>query len=207
MHESKPLASLAAALLVGLATLGSVRSASASSSFPAALQKSLSKQFPGVTFCVPLCTACHLTTVGGPGNLNVFGYNLEHQPRFPNLILGNNGDVGRKVDDAVVNYFKSTPAAGLPTAIANFPAPDMPRQSYDSDADGVSDYEELRNLDSPSIPLPRGEKEFCPDIAYGCGARVASAPPPVDRLGLFSAGLVVLGLAAFRRLKRTPRAG
>ncbi|MEI9949665.1 MAG: hypothetical protein WDO74_11965 [Pseudomonadota bacterium] len=207
MHESKPLASLAAALLVGVATLGSVRSASASSSFPAALQKSLSKQFPGVAFCVPLCTACHLTTVGGPKNLNVFGENLEHQPRFPNLILGNTGDVDKKVDDALTRYWASTPAAGLKTAIANFPAPDMPRQSYDSDGDGISDYEELRNLDSPSIPLPRGEKEFCPDIAYGCGARIAAAPPPVDHLGLFSTGLVVLGLAAFRRLKRARGAG
>jgi hypothetical protein len=48
---------------------------------------------------------------------------------------------------------------------------------------------------------------LCPEDAatYGCFARVAAAPPPADRLGLFSAGLVVLGLAAFRRIKRRAR--
>jgi hypothetical protein len=210
MHESKTRVarvSFGVALLVGLATLGSAGSASASSAFPAALQKALSNQFPGVTFCVPTCVACHLTTAGGPKNMNVFGTNLEYQPAFPNLILGNQGDVDKKVNDAVVNYFKSTPAAGLPTAPANFP--DGTRPSYDSDGDGISDYEELRVLDSPSVAAAAGVDQFCPADAamYGCFARVASAPPPVDRLGLFSAGLVVLGLAAFRRLRRAPRAG
>ncbi len=198
--------SLAAALLVGVATLGSVRTASASSSFPSALQKALTKQFPDVAFCVPTCEACHLTTVGGPGDLNVFGTNLEHQPTFPNLLLGNTGDVDKKVDDAVTRYFAATPAAGLPTAPANFPTGTRP--SYDSDADGISDYEELRVLDSPSVALPRGVHEFCPEDAatYGCFARVAAAPPPADRLGLFSAGFVVLGLAVLRRSKRLRRA-
>jgi hypothetical protein len=197
--------SLAAAFLVGLATLGIAGSASASSSFPSALQKAMSKQFPDVAFCVPTCEACHLTTKGGPGELNVFGTNLEHQPTFPNLILGNVGDVDKKVDDAVAKYFASTPAAGLPTAPANFPTGMRP--SYDSDRDGISDYEELRLLDSPSVALPRGVHEFCPEDAatYGCFARVAAAPPPADRLGLFSAGLVLLGLAACRRMKRSAR--
>jgi hypothetical protein len=210
MHESKirvARASLAVALLAGLATLGAARSASASSEFPEALQKALTNQFPGVTFCVPTCVACHLTTTGGFNTMNVFGKNLEYQPTFPNLLFGNQGDVDKKVNDAVVNYFKSTPAAGLPTAPANFP--EGTRPSYDSDSDGISDYEELRVLDSPSVAFSAGVAQFCPADAamYGCGARVAAAPPPVDRLGLFSAGLVVLGLAAFRRHRRIPRAG
>jgi hypothetical protein len=217
MHESKTRVSrvsLAAALLVGLAMLASAGNARASSKFPEALQKALNKQFPKVSFCVPTCAACHLTTVGGPGNLNAFGHNLENNPTStpPNLILGNGGDVDKKVDDAVTRYFASTPAPGMPTAIAHFPAPnpsdpDISRQSYDSDEDGISDYEELRVFDSPSVKLPLGVHEFCPEdaLAYGCFARVAAAPPPVDRLGLFSAGFVVLGLAAFRRLKRKPR--
>jgi hypothetical protein len=214
-HESKPRrahVTLAAALLLGLATLGSASNANASSKFPEALQKALSKQFPGVSFCVPTCVACHLTTVGGPGNLNVFGANLEKPiapSTFPNLVLGNSGDVDKKVDDAITHYFASTPPAGVATANADFPPPDTSRPSYDSDGDGISDYEELRVLDSPSVALPRGVGEFCPADAamYGCFARVAAAPPPADRLGLFSAGLVVLGLAAFRRLKRAARSG
>jgi len=205
MREDKTRGSLAAALLVALATLGFAPSASALSSFPSALEKALSKQFPDVAFCVPSCAACHLTVRGGPGEINFFGANLENQPMPGNLIKGNNGDVDKKLDDAVTRYFASTPAAGLATAIAHFP--DGSRLSYDSDRDGISDYEELRVLDSPSLALPRGEKEFCPDITYGCFARVAAAPPAADHLGLFSAGLVVLGLAAIRRLKRAPRVG
>ncbi|HYP98379.1 MAG TPA: hypothetical protein VER96_06880 [Polyangiaceae bacterium] len=195
-------APLVAAALVGLATLGSAPSAKASSSFPAALQKALNNQFKSqnISFCVPTCAACHLTTKGGPGDLNVFGKNLEKYPTFPNLILGNAGDVDAKVQTAVTNYFASTPPAGVPTAPAAFP--EGTRASYDSDSDGVSDYDELAKLDSPSVAFPLGVSEFCPDIAYGCFARVAAAPPPTDRWGLFSAGLVVFGLAAFRRLKR-----
>jgi hypothetical protein len=200
--------SLLAAWLIGLALLGSARNAAASRAFPAALQKALSKQFPDVNFCVPSCAACHLTTLGGPGNINVFGDNLEHQPPgpgqppAPNLIVGDK-DADQKVDEALTRYFASTPAAGLATAPANFP--DGTRPSYDSDGDGISDYEELRKLDSPSVRLPRGENEFCPDILYGCGARVAAAPAPVDRGGLFGTGLVIFGLAALRRrLKRAP---
>lgn len=208
MHDRNLRVSLfGAALLVGLATLGAPRSASASSSFPAAMQKALTKTFPGTSFCVPLCNACHLTTLGGPANMNVFGTNLEHQPTFPNLILGNSVNVDQKVEDAITRYFASTPAAGLATAPATFP--DGTRPSYDSDGDGVSDYEELKLLDSPSLPGALGAHAFCPDdpVTYGCGARIAPPPPPVDRLGLFSAGLVGLGLAAFRRSKRRVRPG
>jgi hypothetical protein len=189
MHESKTRVSLGVALLLALATLGSARSASASSAFPASLQKALAAKFPGVSYCVPTCASCHLTTVGGPGNLNKFGDNLYRLPMFPNLIPGNsNSDA--KVKDALDRYLAAMPA-------------------YDADSDGDSDYDELKNLDSPSEPLPGGEDQFCPADAamYGCGARVAAAPPPVDRLGLFSAGLVVLGLAAFRRRRRSQRVG
>jgi len=212
MHESKPRvarSSLAAALLVGLATLCSAGSASASSKFPESLQKALTRQFPGVSFCVPLCTACHLTTVGGPGNLNVFGTSLARPLNggtLPNLILGNNGDVDKKLDDSINNYFASTPATGLPVASTTFHAPQAvaTRPSYDSDQDGISDYDEFEVGDSPSEPGAKGVGQFCPaDTAqYGCFARVAAAPPTTDRLALFSAGLVVLGLAALRRRQR-----
>ena len=208
MLDHNPRVSLlGAALLIGLATLAAPRAASASSSFPTALQKALTKQFPGVSFCIPQCTACHQTTLGGLGTMNVFGKNLENQPMAYNLILGNTPNVDQKVEEAVVRYFASTPAAGLATAPATFPA--GTRASYDSDADGVSDYEELKKLDSPSLAGGLGVHEFCPEdpLAYGCGARIAPAPPPVDRLGLFSAGLVGLGLAAYRRTRRQKRVG
>jgi len=73
----------------------------------------------------------------------------------------------------------------------------------DSDNDGFSDVEEIQAGNSPSVAYPNGQGQFCPDIAYGCGARIAAAkPPPVDQLGLFSAGLVVFGFAAMRRQRK-----
>jgi len=211
MHESKSRiyrirVSLGLALVVGLATFGAVSPARASSAFPAALQKALTKKFPGVTFCVPTCVACHLTTAGGPGNLNKFGDNLYHQPTFPNLLPGNGG-ADDHVQKALDTYFAATPASGLPQALTAFPPPDVTRQSYDADSDGISDYDELARLDSPSLPGAEGVAAFCPSDAatYGCFARVAAAPPPADRVGLFAAGLAALGLAVLRRRKRAPR--
>lgn len=193
-------ASLGIALLVGLATLSAAPSASASSKFPAMMQATLTKMFPGTPFCVPLCTACHRTTTGGPQNLNVFGENLYHQPMFPNLIGGAPTSAFEK---ALTTYFAATPAAGLPAAMTKFPD-GTTRLSYDADGDGISDYDELKVLDSPSIRGANGVAQFCPsDTAmYGCFARVAAAPPPTDRWGLLSAALVVLGLTAFRRRAR-----
>ena len=176
---------LGAALLIGLASFGSVRSAHASSTYPAAMKAALEKHFQKVanpgsavpTFCVPLCTACHNTTAGGPANLNVFGTNLFLKGR-----LTRSNDA--KVEPALEAVFAITPP-------------------LDSDGDGKSDELELSQLSSPSLREPRGVTEFCPDIAYGCGASVAAAPPPVDRTGLFAAaGLVLAGLAVFRRRAR-----
>jgi hypothetical protein len=194
--------SLQLALSASLALLafGSVRVAHASSSYPPEVAKALDAQFPGQAYCVPQCITCHRTNEGGFGTLNVFGHNLEIYgalpPSHPELVVG-----------AFDKYFKSTPPTGdgAPPQVNTTFTDGTTRLFYDSDKDGVSDYTELQNSDSPSVALPRGEKELCPDIAYGCFARVAAAPPPADRLGLLSAGLVVLGLTAFRRLKRGPR--
>jgi len=201
-ESSLPLSrarTLALAAGLTLATFGSVRGAHASPSYPPEVKKALEAQFKGQTYCVPQCITCHVTNEGGFNTMNVFGHNLEFYGRLPpsnpGLVVG-----------AFDTYFKSTPAAGIPTANTTFLDGTM-RPFYDSDSDGISDYTELQNSDSPSLPLPRGEKEFCPDIAYGCFARVAAAPPPANGLGVFSAGLLVLGLAAFRRLKRTARSG
>jgi hypothetical protein len=75
----------------------------------------------------------------------------------------------------------------------------------DSDGDGVSDVDELNAGDSPSIAGPAGQGQFCSDLQYGCGARIAAAPP-VDRLSLLSAGLVTLGLVLSRRRRSKLRA-
>ena len=193
-HSSKIRSSmLGAALLVGLASFGTVRTAHASSEFPAALQKALTNHFKGQAFCVPLCTACHNTTKGGPQDLNLFGTNLKLNGGLP---LGNT-NAETKVDTAITTYFSRMPPAGSQVAADG---------KWDSDGDGVSDEAELSVYSSPSLAKPRGEQEFCSDLKFGCGANIAPSPPALDRVGLFSAaGVALAGLAVFRRRKRRGR--
>jgi hypothetical protein len=173
MHTTKtPGSVFRAALLLGLgfASLGVTRTAQASSDYPAALAAAIAEQYPDAVKCVPLCTACHLTTVGGPGMMNKFGMSLES---IGGLLPGN--------------------AALVAPAFKRLAMVDP-----DSDGDGTHDIEEITAGDSPSLAFPDGQGQFCSDIKYGCGAHIAAAPP-VDRMGLLSAGLVVLGLALSRR--------
>ncbi|MEO7036147.1 MAG: hypothetical protein ABI548_19565 [Polyangiaceae bacterium] len=173
---------LAAALLCGLATLGLARSAEASPTYPPFLQAALEKQLM-VPLCIPQCTACHLTNLGGFGNLNSFGTNLHKTIAMGggNLqALGSEADVGA----AVTAYFTAAPMG-------------------DSDGDGTSDADEIKKGDSPSVAGVRGQAQFCPDIKYGCaGGRIASAPARDDKPALFAAGLVVVGLSAAMRRRR-----
>ncbi len=182
MHTKTSGSVFRAAVLVGLGltSLGVARTAQASSNYPPALAAAIAKMYPDAKAaqCVPACTACHLTTAGGPGMMNKFGRSLESFGLLP----GN--------PDLVDNAFTMLAAA-----------------DPDSDGDRTNDIEELQAGDSPSLAFPDGVGQFCPDIKYGCGAHIAAAPPPpVDRMGLFSAGLVVLGFAVARRRRSAARA-
>ncbi len=192
MRPTKTRVSLlrAAALLVGLSSLGLARTAQASPDFPPYLKEALDKEFPSVVHCVPLCTACHNTTEGGPGNLNVFGVTLE------------GSGIGLQPGDADPAHDLALVESAIHNLALAMPPPD-------SDHDGISDVTELNDGDSPSIAGPAGVGQFCPDIRYGCGARIAAAPP-VDRFSLLTSGLVAFGLVLARRRRskaRTPRAG
>ena len=150
---------------------------------------------------MPQCIACHVTNEGGFGTLNVFGENLK---TYGNVLPAQPSTSWSAAIDA---YFKATPPATVPAVNTLF-VDGTTRPSFDADRDGISDYTELQHNDSPSVPGPAGVGEFCPADAatYGCFARVAAAPPPADRVGLFAAALAVLGLAAFRRRNRARRA-
>ena len=165
--------------LVGICLLSYVRSAHASSDYPPVLAAVIAEQYSDskAAKCVPACTACHLTTQGGPTMMNKFGLSLEANDLRP----------GRTdlIKPAFLKLAMTDP---------------------DSDGDGTNDIEEIQNGDSPSLAFPDGVAQWCPDIKYGCGAHIAAAPaPPVDRMGLFSAGLIVLGLAMTRRRRGAAR--
>jgi hypothetical protein len=154
-----------------LIELGSVGRAQASSTYPAKVQETMAKRL-NAPYCVPQCILCHLTNLGGIGTLNPFGMNL----KVAGLPPGNPGVVALVLD----KYFTQKPDA-------------------DSDMDGTSDLKELEIGDAPAVAGVRGTSQICPDITYGCGARIAPAPLPIDRVGLFAAGIVVLGLTLLRR--------
>ena len=175
--------SLTLASLTGLLAFGSCalvsRSAEASPTYPPFLENAVAEQIPNAPKCAPQCTACHLTTAGGFGTLNKFGHNLQ---MIGGLLPG-----GSQAD--VTHALKILVAA-----------------DPDSDGDGIKDVEEIEAGDSPALAAPNGAAQWCPDIKYGCGARIAAAPPAVDGPGLFSAGLVVLGFAVARRWRGSARA-
>jgi hypothetical protein len=168
------------ALLVALALLGATRQVQAAPDYPPRLQSWLEGKF-NKPFCAPQCTVCHVTNLGGFGTLNVFGANLK---KYGGLIgIPNDPNFASDID----KYF-----AAVTAGMAN----------GDSDGNGVPDLTELGNLMSPA-----GQGQICPDIEYGCaGGRIASSPPPTDRFGLLSAGLVLAGFAVVRRRQRTKRA-
>jgi hypothetical protein len=170
---------LCVAQIIGLASLAVARSAQASPDYPPALAAAIANQYPSAVKCVPLCTACHLTMLGGLGMLNSFGASLKN---IGELVPGD----ANRVAPALMKL-----AATMPPV--------------DSDGDGISDVDELIVGDSPSIAGNAGKNQFCPDIKYGCGARIA-AVPPVDRLSLLCMGLAALGCVAGRR-RRLERLG
>ncbi len=168
------------ATLCGLFVAGiGARDAHASPDYPPLLQSALDQEFPAVKHCAPLCTACHQTTQGGPGNLNPFGATLEGF----GLVQQNDASVALSIHN-----------------LAN--ASPIP----DTDHDGTNDVDEINKGDSPSIAGPAGTGQFCPDIGYGCGARIA-APPPRERSSLIPAALLGLGLVAARRRRLSARRG
>ncbi len=164
-----------AALIVGLVLGGLPGRANASETYPAQVQLTMSKRL-NTSYCVPQCILCHRTNLGGRKTMNVFGLSMEHNvdlgPAVP-------GTVGAKLE----KYFAE-------------------HADLDSDGDGVTDVKEIEVGDSPAIPGAAGENLICPDITYGCGARIAPQP---SSGGLEPAAVIALGLGLFSARRRRGR--
>lgn len=127
--------------------------------------------------CVPECTICHTTNVGGIRTVTKpFGIAAQAQG-----LKGLTGGGSLEL---------------LATVLTN-----MRNANVNSDADPESDIEELMIGDDPNVV----GGSVCGGPKYGCGATIAPKParPSTDGTAAFATGLVVLaGALAFRRRRR-----
>ncbi len=201
MLESKTRVSLAAALLVGLATLGSARNASASSAFPRLIAEGPDHPVSGRDVLRAFVHRLSSHDLGGPHNLKVFGKNL-----FVNGQLAptndNGGRKGRRPRSKSISPRPLPPTSRRYQRNSSMAARGRSMTATPTASATTRSAEPRLPFHTPAL----GEKEFCPDIAYGCG-RAHRCRAATRR----SAGLILsrFGRArpgCFRRLKRAPRA-
>ncbi|HTM46123.1 MAG TPA: hypothetical protein VL137_14280 [Polyangiaceae bacterium] len=143
------------------------RAALASPNFPDVLQKVSGSN------CAPSCLLCHSTN---PGRATTAAASMKP---FAVSVIGKGGVAAAGKGDAMIRdiFLKmknGDPATGAPPT--------------DSDMDGMSDFTELGMNINPNP----GNADLC-EVTYGCGARIAPAPP-TSRLALLSSALVAVGL-------------
>lgn len=160
------------AAFVVTSALGLTSLARATPQYPGAIDAELATSCPD-----PLsrCLICHTTAAGGKTAFQPFA-----------LTLQANG------------FYRPNDPNGLRTTLRLLA---LPANNPDSDEDGVTDLDELRQCRNPS----GGEFDSVPE--YGCdGARVA---PPTDRWGAAAALLlgVILSAGLVRRTRAERRAG
>jgi hypothetical protein len=127
--------------------------------------------------CLPKCTLCHLTQLGGPGNIRT---TTDGSPGF--------GATLRDLYGLSVGNVSSIHSALAQAKAGN----------SDVDGDGKTDYDELSTGMDPNDPTP-GATICTGDTGpvYGC-VRVAR-PGPVDGAASTFAIATLIGLATLRR--------
>jgi hypothetical protein len=120
--------------------------------------------------CVPACTLCHLTNLGGAAN-------IKPDPSFAYTLL-------------TVDAMNHMLEAGLPETM-DWALAGMEAMGSDTDKDGSPDITELREGTDPN----GSATPLCDVPKYGCGASVANtAPTRFGALALAASVMLVLGL-------------
>lgn len=150
--------------------------AALAASFTVALPAAASEPFPAYIAekykmaCVPACTLCHLTNLGGTAN-------LKKEPSFVYTLL---------LADAMNHMLSPGLPETMDTALAT-----MEAMGSDTDMDGSPDIEELKFGTDPN----GSNTPLCDVPKYGCGASVANtAPTRLGALALAASVMLVLGL-------------
>jgi hypothetical protein len=122
--------------------------------------------------CVPACTLCHLTNLGG---LNMF-----RDPSFAVSLIVTGNTIGSPTE-------AGAPASMDPALAA------MASMGTDADMDGLTDIAEITVGSDPN----GGVEDLCQVPKYGCGASMAPTAP--TRFGALGLAFSVMLVLFFRR--------
>lgn len=157
--------------VISAATLFIVEPAEANPEYPMLLSQNVPMP------CVPQCTLCHATLIGGPGN--ELSYGIVTTWKNPEITMG-----------SVIDGSAETLVPTLMAIRALNPP-------LDSDKDGIPDLTELMNGDNPDIA---GTASLCGNAGpvYGC-ARVEPKGHVDNAAAVSSAVVLLMGIGVLRR--------
>jgi hypothetical protein len=162
----RPIRQLSLALGIGASVLVA-GTAHGSQAFPSVVQKELDMP------CAPSCTLCHLTDPGQSHNYTQRFALLAAIPAAGGLPLAGN-------ESKLKTGLQKIKAGGI---------------AFDTDSDGTSDYDELKEGNDPNKP---GDSRLC-GPSYGCGAHIAKAPAKNGGAWVLAACAAALVTFGFRR--------
>lgn len=172
----------ARARLLLLALLAVSPSAQASPNYTQTIQDSLGLD------CPPRCTLCHQDNQGGTGTIRPgsFGEAVVYVAE-----LGQDDEAKLRCALQLLE-----PGCEEPPPCA---APEQTCFIADTDADGLTDIDELRQLRNPNTS---GEGVLC-GASYGCGAELTASPVPEQQPPMWAT--VAAGILALRAIQRSKR--
>ncbi len=161
---------------LSLLALGAALSVSAPAQASTVFAEHISQKLG--TPCVPQCTICHTTNLGGGGTVTrAFGINAKTFMLLPQSLV--------QLDNVLTQL-------ALPLTM-------MDGVDRDVDDDAISDIDELKQGTDPNP----GNEPLCVTVpAYGCGATIAKTPKRAATDGTATAAALLTALVGLLALRR-----